>query len=251
MTLPAIVADGLRARRAEAPPVVLVHGASGRADTWRPVLPAWSWADVWAPSLPGRDGSATIGHRDVGALASWLVEAVCAMPPKPWLVGHSLGGAVALTVALRRPDTIAGLVLVSSGARLKVAPPILELARATTPEQPLPLGFAFGPDAPEPLRHDYHARSHGVPTETTVGDWLACDGFDERARLAEVGHACLVLWGDQDTLTPPKFQQKLVAGLPRAEGRELPGFGHMLPWEAPQEVSEAVQAFVGRQLSPT
>ncbi len=233
---------------ADGPAVVLIHGASGSGATWPAVADAWRWANVWAPSLPGRDGSEPIGHGDAEALADWLWPFVQRWVTRPvWVVGHSLGGAVALTLGLRAPDGLAGIAMVSSSARLKVAPAILELAAASGPEAPMSLDVAFGPETPPEVAARYHREASGLPTASAVGDWKACDTFDRRAALGAMTLPLLAVWGSEDTLTIPKHQRRLVEAVPGAEGHEMTG-GHMLPWERPDAVAERVRAFISARL---
>ncbi len=202
----------------DGPAVVLIHGASGTAETWRAVLGAWSWADVWA-------------------VADWLLAGV---PSGAILVGHSLGGAVAQVASLKDPDHLGGIALVASAARLRVAPSILDAVAKSSEDAPFPLDFAFGPDTPRAVIDAYKAASRGVPGATALADWTACDGFDIRDRLREIDGPSLVVHGDRDALTPARFQAGLAEAL-RAERVEIPGGGHMLPWEAPTSVSHAVR----------
>lgn len=233
---------------ADGPALVLIHGASGSGATWPAIANAWRWADVWAPSLPGRDGSDAIEHDRAEALADWLWSLVESEIRRPvWLVGHSLGGAVALTLGLRAPQGLAGVVMVSSSARLKVAPSILELAAASSPDAPMSLEMAFGPNAAPEVVARYHRETSGLPTSSAVGDWKACDAFDRRAELGTMTLPLLAVWGSEDTLTVPKHQRRLVEAVPGAEGHEMPG-GHMLPWEQPEAVAETVRAFVSARL---
>jgi pimeloyl-ACP methyl ester carboxylesterase len=225
--------------------VVLLHGASGQAATWEPVLPHLAPVDVVAVDLPGRGATPGPALDSVPALASWLAGWLDdARIEAPVVVGHSLGGAIGLQLALDHPARIGALVLVSSAARLRVHPAILAAVAASTPEAPWRLDMGFGPDAPQADKDDYAARSASVPPASALCDWQACDAFDVRARLGEVEVAVLVVHGSRDALTPPRFQRQLAEALPHAEHVEIEGPGHMLPWEAPRELSRAVHAWL-------
>jgi pimeloyl-ACP methyl ester carboxylesterase len=128
--------------------------------------------------------------------------------------------------------------MVSSGARLRVSPQILETARRAT--APLRLDFAF---ADRSLADAYHQRADRTPLPAMVADWEACDGFDVRERLDGLSVPLGLLWGSADALTPTKFQHWLGERT-GAEAQMLDGHGHMLPWEAPREVARAVRAWV-------
>lgn len=226
------------------PTLVMLHGANGTAATFTPTLGAWPWAHVICPDLPGRGHTPGPALDRTEALADWLAALAADRGWGPLiLVGHSLGGAVALQVALRHPDLLAGVALVSSSGRLRVAPAILGAVAASTPDAPLDMGFAFGPDASNALKARYADLARPIPTATALADWRACDCFDVLGQLGDVRCPVLVVHGDRDVLTPPKHQRKLAQALPNATHVELQGPGHMLPWEAPEALSKAVETW--------
>ncbi len=111
-------------RRADGPATILLHGAAGSWTTWTPLLAAADAAsapltDVVAPDLPGWGDSGTLPRRtDVGAMSDAVVEIARSLGYTSWrVVGHSLGGFVALDLAARHPrETIAVILVSPSGA---------------------------------------------------------------------------------------------------------------------------------------
>ena len=111
------------------PPLLLIHGAGGSRLHWPPGIRRLTGWRVLAIDLPGHGDSPGPGERSIeaytGCVLEWLDEyGVERVIP----AGHSMGGAIALTLALQAPDRLAGMVLVGSGARLRVAPSILEIS---------------------------------------------------------------------------------------------------------------------------
>lgn len=225
--------------------LVLLHGASGHSATWAPLLPWLGWTALSTPDLPGRGAEPGPPRDTVAGLADWLAARLAAEArPAPVVLGHSLGGAVALQLALDHPEAVGALVLVSSASRLRVHPLILEAVRASTPAAPYRLDAAFGPGASQAVKDAYAQASAATPPEAALADWLACDAFDVRARLSEVRIPTLLVHGSEDALTPARFQALLADALPNAQRIELPGVGHMLPWEAPEALAATVRAWV-------
>ena len=233
------------------PPVILLHGASGNAETWRtPLEQAWSWADAWCPDLPGRGGSGDEPLATAEAVADWLAAIA---NDAPWsspaiFVGHSYGGAIALSLALRHPELVSGVVMVSSGSRLRVAPAILDAVAKSTPEAPFALDFAFGEGCPSDLIEAYASAASSTPPGAALADWRACDCFDVRAQLPTLTTPLLVVHGDQDKLTPPKYQRLLADAVSGSKIEEIEGPGHMLPWEDPESLSQVVEAWVRQRV---
>lgn len=224
--------------------IVLLHGASGNAATFEPVLHAWS--DTVALDLPGRGSTPGPASDTVAGTAAWLSRTLVERGlERPVLVGHSYGGAVALQLALDRPERIAGLVLVSSASRLGVHPSILEAVAASTPQQPYRLDAAFGPGTAPAVIEAYARASALTPPATALADWQACNGFDVRERLGTLRVPTLIVHGSEDALTLPRHQVSLATRI-GAERFVVEGAGHMLPWERPELVAQAAVSFRDR-----
>lgn len=211
------------------------RGEKGRG-TWLFLHGAALDARVWAPwrarlggralDLPGRGARAAV-EADVGAFAAALSPEV---PADAVVVGHSMGGAVAMELALRRP--LAGLVLVATGARLRVSPAILDhvadaAARGVVARL---IGGLWGPEAPVELQTLFAESEASVSPDSALADWRAADRFDRRTQLAQLRVPTLVIGGDDDALTPPRYAQWLADTLPQSTILRLPG-GHLAAWE--------------------
>ena len=226
--------------------VVLVHGAGGSHVHWPVALRRLPEATVYALDLPGHGRSEGEGRRSIGAYRD-VVRAFleAAGLEKAVLVGHSMGGAIALEVALRYPNRLRGLVLVGSGARLRVAPALLQGLQEDYPhavEQLVQWLFAQG--APEPLRRAARQQLLEANPQVVYGDFLACDAFDVMQELPRVETPTLVICGTADVMTPLKYSEYLAAHIPGARLEVVPGGGHMVMLEQPEPVARAVSAFL-------
>lgn len=233
---------------AAGPPLVLVHGAGGSLAHWPPALRELAGRRVLAVVLPGHGGSPPPAAATVPDAARAVLELADALAVERVVVGgHSMGGAIALTLALAHPDRVAGLVLVSTGARLRVAPAILE-GTAAGPVPPdaadavAAVSFAASapPDTLAAFARELVATAPGV----LHGDFAACDRFDVMDRVAEIRCPALVLCGDEDRLTPPKYARYLAERLGGARLVVVPGAGHMLPLERPAACADALAAWL-------
>ncbi len=139
-----------------------------------------------------------------------------------------------------------------SGAKLRAAQSILDsLANPATFQSAVAQinRACFGDGASAELVALSQKNMERVAPSVLYGDFLACDQFDARARLAQIQIPVLVLCGAQDRMTPPKYSQNLKENLPNAQFHLLKNCGHMLTLEQPREVSRLLKFFLD-ELSP-
>ncbi|MBN1177722.1 MAG: alpha/beta fold hydrolase [Anaerolineae bacterium] len=234
------------ARHGIGPAVVLIHGAGGSHLTWPPALRALEGVAVYAIDLPGHGRSAGAGRQRVADYAADVVAFLNAVGvERAVLVGHSMGGAIAQTVALDAPERVAGLVLLGTGARLKVSDVLLErVTHDVEGAVRLIAEWAWGPGTgPDVVARGVEVMMETRP-EVLLGDFVACNLFDVRERVAGIGAPALVLAGSEDKMAPAKFGQSLAQAIPDARFEVLPGAGHMLALERPAEVAQRIAAFL-------
>jgi pimeloyl-ACP methyl ester carboxylesterase len=223
-------------------PLVLVHGAGGTHAHWPEALRRLPGRRVLAVDLPGHGGSPPPGERAVPAYARRIVDLLDALGiARAAVGGHSMGGAVALTLALDAPERVAGLLLVGTGARLRVAPAILQAWADPARASELAIaaaGFFFGAGASPELLRAFAEGMEAVAPGVVHGDFTACDAFDVIARLGEIRAPARVVVGAEDKLTPLKYSTLLRDRLPGEGFLVVPGAGHMVTWEAPEAVTK-------------
>jgi pimeloyl-ACP methyl ester carboxylesterase len=231
------------------PPLLLIHSAGGSSFQFAELinLLARGRRRVVALDLPGHGSSPGFAaaphpsellerYRDVVAEAGEVLGL-----GKFVLVGHSMGGAVAQQVALTYPERVAGLVLVATAARLKVAPLLLAAIRHQFDHLPTMLeGVGFSPASDPGQVASWAARQIQAPQDVVLADFLACGSFDLRDRVTSISCPTLVISATDDRLTPPQLQQRLAELIPRSTLEVVHRAGHMVFWERPDLVAELV-----------
>ena len=239
------------ARALERRPVsLLIHGAAGSHLDWPPQLRVIEGMGNCALDLPGHGRSAMPGRASVNAYADdVLALAEMLRLSEILLVGHSMGGAIAMEIALRQPSTVVGLVLLATGARLRVKDTILDLV-TNDYEQVVDLvtTLAWSQDAPAEIVGRGRQMMLECDPAAVELDYLACNDFDVMSDLGKLSISTLVLTGSEDQLTPPKYGRYLAEHIPGAEYVAIDDAGHMLAQERPKDVSAAIVDFVRRRL---
>jgi pimeloyl-ACP methyl ester carboxylesterase len=225
-------------------PIVCLHGTGDNAHHWDRLIACLPEHPNIALDLPGhganidRPGPAEMGIVDYAdhvraELTRRGLKDVC-------LVGHSLGSAIALRLAVDHPSLVRRLVLVGAGARLRVLPALLEVARtnpAATMRELVDMGFA-------PRHQDEAKRYYESLLPVAPGvvrrDLIACDRFDMMEELGHISQTALLVTGEEDRLTPPKYARYLQEHLAAAQLRLLPGAGHYAAVEAPDAVADTI-----------
>jgi 3-oxoadipate enol-lactonase len=175
------------------------------------------------------------------------------------VVALSMGGYVALTLALARPELLRSLVLIGTGAggpeRVQRLEHVREAFRAASGlpldeygRRTMPYTFApgWGDANPERYEEILAARlEHPTPHETIDAHMQACYSFyDEGVPVEQIDAPALVVHGDEDLIVPVQNGRMLAARLPNARYVELPGRGHNLPLEEPDTIVRLVLEFL-------
>lgn len=194
--------------------------------------------------LPGHGSTLGEPRRSPRDYALWVRDQ---LTPKGVMsvdiIGHSMGGAIAMEFALAYPELTRSITLVSTGAKLRVSPLILDGLRARS-EKTLELiaGWSFTPAARG--REVFMEIIRGVPFHVSLIDYEGCDGFDRMASIDQIRAPCLVVCGTEDRMTPPKYSQYLAQRISRSKLVIVPDAGHMVMMEQPDRFNEALGAFL-------
>ena len=226
------------------PYLLMIHGAGGNARTYLPQLSGIKNANTFSISLPGHGGTPGPGRESISDYATWLSGLLEQGGRKAILMGHSMGGAIALQCALNFPGLVRALVLIGTGARLRVFPSILQGIRQdfsrTVGEI---IRFAYAENTNPQWLAAGATEMSAVGPDVLCGDFTACDGFDLVQALDKISCPVQLIYGDQDRLTPPKYGRFLADKLPNASLEVLPGAGHMVFVEKAPETNRLINEF--------
>ena len=226
------------------PNLLMVHGAGGNARAYLGQLSGIKNANPCAVSLPGHGATPGPGMDSISDYATWLSGLIEQGGKKVILLGHSMGGAIAMQCALNFPGLVQALVLVATGARLRVFPSILEGIKEDFFNAVREIiRFAYAENARPQWLVTGTNEMISVGPEVLYGDFNACDHFDISASLKSITCPTLLLYGGEDRLTPPKYGSFLAEQLPNASLRVIPGAGHMVFVENSVELNRAIDEF--------
>ncbi len=229
--------------------VMCLHGAGGNGAVFEDLLERLAKShSPLAFDQPGhgRSGSLdSLGSIDrMSGFTHALLEKLGLRAPV--LLGHSMGGALALGYALEHPGSVRALVLVGSGAHFPIPDELVALMRRVTEgkEQRQLRRDAYSPSAsPEVMRRGFREDMKTDP-RVGYGDLLACRDWNVQGRLGDLDLPVLVVVGE-DEVAPLREQADLLAErIPGARQVVIAKAGHMVPLEQPEALAEAVEDFL-------
>ncbi len=148
-------------------------------------------------------------------------------------------------LALKSPGWLSGIVLVGAGARLRVAPVVLDGILSDADKTIELVGEqAFGPQASPELVAAFRDQLASTDPNVIHGDFTACDRFDVMAEIQQVRVPTLVISADGDNLTPEKYGQFLSSTIPGAEFALIKDAGHMMALEQTEHFMEYLKKFL-------
>jgi branched-chain amino acid transport system permease protein len=236
----------------EGKPLVYVHGNTG-SSLWFSKVMKVPGCRTYALDLPNFGNSDPLeGAVDLRRYADHLKGFIDALGlGSPLVAAHSLGGAVAQSMAISSPESLCGLVLIDSAApRGLVTPrerhPLIEMMRkdrsflskalaATLPTLKDPAFFeALVDDA---LR---------MAEPAWIGNAEALSRFDISERAAEFAKPVLVLWGRSDCIVTEAMARETAAAYPKGELKILEGVGHSVIAEDPARFMDLLMDFIAK-----
>jgi pimeloyl-ACP methyl ester carboxylesterase len=224
--------------------LIFIHGSGAYGGIWRYQLDYFSNSE--AINLPGHLQGQTLDSVEEYAdwLRKYMKERGC---EDVVLAGHSFGGAISLTYALRYPQELKGIIIIGSGARLRVH------SRYLTPAEEAIKGNPQGwyqmmeeiyRLAPEDYRREVLEKQRAIGPAVMLNDLLCCDKFDIMDKVHEIKLPALIICGELDVWTPVKYANYLGAKLTNSQVVIIPQATHLAFAEKPEAVNRAIEDFI-------
>jgi pimeloyl-ACP methyl ester carboxylesterase len=248
---------GGRAFDPDIPLVVFLHGAGLDHTVWALSARYFAHRDraVLAADLPGHGKSAGAPLGSIADMADWVMKLLDeAGVEKAALAGHSMGALVALEAAARHPARVSALALLGVAPKMPVHPDLLAAAQADDHTAfELMTAWGFGPSgqlggARVPgawLMGGGERLLERVRPGVLSADLAACNAYDGGLEAAaKIACPAAVIMGSEDRMTPARAGAKLAAAIARARAITIPGCGHMMLAEKPDETLDALRTIL-------
>jgi pimeloyl-ACP methyl ester carboxylesterase len=250
----AFAATGGREFDPSLPAVVFLHGAGFDHSAW--ALQSRWFAHhgfaVLAPDLPGHGRSQGPALKSIAEMADWTAALLSsAGAATAHLIGHSMGSLIALETAARHPEKVSALSLIGTAATMTVGPDLLKAAEAddrAAIDMVSIWGLGFkaelgGSLAPGLWMHgEAQSTLQRCQPGVLFSDLSACNSYQALAAAARITVPTTLILGERDMMTPAKAGKALATAIPHSRTVILPGAGHMLMAERPDELLLALRS---------
>ena len=224
--------------------LIFVHGSGGCGDIWRYQTEYFQGSH--AVNLPGHPYGQAL--ESVEECVEWLNGYIQGKGFKDVvLAGHSFGGAIALMYALRYPQELKGIIIIGSGARLRVHPIFLapcEEAIKDNPRKWHELVEEMYRLTPEDYKKEMVEKQKAIGPAVMLNDFLCCDKFDIMDRVHEIEVPTLIICGESDIMTPVKFANYLGTRITNSKVVVIPESSHFVLAEKADVVNKTIEDFI-------
>ncbi|MEA2013743.1 MAG: alpha/beta hydrolase [Thermodesulfobacteriota bacterium] len=224
-----------------------IHGSGGDHSVWEG---QWSAMEdefnIVAVDLPGHGQTGGGGEHAVARYSGWVKKTIEELGlRRPVLIGHSLGAAIVLELAIRYGDMLSGIVTLGGGAKMPVNPLVLDGMRSDPS-----MIINFIPEFAVAKKHrarlgtlliDILSRAD---KDVSYGDFIACDALDITGETGRIRIPTLLICGADDKMMPPRFSKYLEGQIPGARLVLIKETGHFAMMEDAKAVNTALREFV-------
>ncbi|MGB7293815.1 MAG: alpha/beta hydrolase [Thermodesulfobacteriota bacterium] len=231
------------------PTILMIHGAGQTCKTWEnqfEILRDQAKFNTVILDLPGHGKSSGPGCSRIDDYKNFLKYFCGKLDLKDLiLVGHSMGGGIAQRYTIDYPQHVDSLILVATGARLRVAKETLNLVKNDYDKFcEIAPSRAFADSSPDELKEEFRWGLLSMPPEVVFQDFVACDEFDITGEVEDIGAPTLIISGDQDILTPVKYGEYLNEKIKNSNLQVIRDAGHFMMKEKPYEFNRILMNFL-------
>jgi len=231
------------------PTVLFIHAATQSVSTWRFQLDVFRnhpSFNLIALDLPGHGGSGGEGFRSVKEYKDLLNEFIDSLQLENIiLIGHSMGGGVAMLLALEHSEILQACVLAATGAKLSVAKQTLETVRnnyetfcEVSPDR------MFAEDSAQELKQEFKKGLLDTGAQVCYWDLIACNEFNIMDDVQKIIVPTLIISADKDILTPVKYGEYLHQQIYGSQFSIVKGSGHFIMQEKAEEFNRIIVEFL-------
>jgi pimeloyl-ACP methyl ester carboxylesterase len=226
--------------------IIMIHGAGGSAATWFMQLRGLSDEHhVVAIELNGHGKSLDRAEED--SVHSYLqdIHEVVSKFDKPTLAGHSMGGALTQLYALAHQENLSGIILVGTGAKLRVTPVIFDLLENNFDGYVEAAGsLMFHENTSKEMIEASKHEVRKCPAHIISRDFELCDNFDIMDRVSQIGLPTLIIVGEGDAMTPIKYSSYLHENIKVSAMHVIETAGHSVMLEQFEIFNEYISDWV-------
>jgi pimeloyl-ACP methyl ester carboxylesterase len=222
--------------------ILLVPGSGSGGNLWQ--YQSCFFREAEGISLPGHPEGQL--KNSISEYVEWLHDYAHAKGYKDFVLGgHSLGGGIAQLYALTYPSDLKALILVGTGARLRVLPDTLSMLRNMIGDPTAWRSFIEATPRPsDPVLLSIREMRYKIGPAAMLNDLLCCDKFDVMDRVQEIKLPTLIIVGTEDVSTPVKYAQFLQNKIVGSKMVVIKGATHNVMIEKPDEVNCAINEFL-------
>lgn len=227
--------------------LLCIHGAGGSHLAWPLSFRQNKSINVICIDLPEHGSSSGSSFNKVESYSDFILSFIkkLGIKEKIHLCGHSMGGAITLDLSLRSTHKIDKLILLSTGAQLKVNPKIFKVLQENYDQFcKMSSQFMFYSESPQNLKSQSRKQLRQTKPEVLINDFKACQSFNLTDDIHKINSESLIICGDHDMMTPLKYSQFLNKEMKHSSLEIIDNTGHMPMLEKPDQFNSLVENFL-------
>lgn len=232
-------------------PIIFIHGATANHEVWNRQIKFFAKKfKVITLDLPGHGKSENIRKKVlIEDYSNHVARFVSGLRlDKFFVVGHSMGGAIAMDFTLKNMKHVKGLVLVSTGVKLKIPSSFMLSLRKNFEKTILTdlKSMIFSEKTDKKLAEKVVQESLKCPLKTCLNDFTACNNFDFSNMISRIRIPTLIVVGKDDILTSIKYSFFLHEKIKNSKLEIIDDAGHMVMIEKPEQFNKIVFSFLSK-----